>query len=108
MADDKNSYQANQDVIAGARAIRSNPAAFAQLVALLNPPPYASPRADPAGALATSRSSACRLVASYIALWQARGGRAGGPDGRTVGQNRLWGRGQFQALRVRRARPRRK
>ena len=49
----KNSYQANQDVIAGARAIRSNPAALAQLVALLNPPP----RADPAGALATSRSS---------------------------------------------------
>jgi hypothetical protein len=38
MADD-NSYQANQDVIAGARAIRSNPAALAQLVALLNPPP---------------------------------------------------------------------
>jgi hypothetical protein len=34
MAD--NSYQANQDVIAGARAIRSNPAALAQLVALLN------------------------------------------------------------------------
>jgi hypothetical protein len=32
MADD-NSYQANQDVIAGARAIRSNPAALAQLVA---------------------------------------------------------------------------
>ena len=56
MADD-NSYQANQDVIAGARAIRSNPAALAQLVALLNPPPSASPRADPAGALATSRSS---------------------------------------------------
>ena len=56
MADD-NSYQANQDVIAGARAIRSNPAALAQLVALLNPPPPASPRADPAGALATSRSS---------------------------------------------------
>jgi hypothetical protein len=52
MADD-NSYQANQDVIAGARAIRSNPAALAQLVPLLNPPP----RADPAGALATSRSS---------------------------------------------------
>jgi hypothetical protein len=26
MAHDKNSYQANQDVIAGARAIRSNPA----------------------------------------------------------------------------------
>ena len=56
MADD-NSYRANQDVIAGARAIRSNPAALAQLVALLNPPPSASPRADPAGALATSRSS---------------------------------------------------
>ena len=56
MADD-NSYQANQDVIAGARAIRSNPAALAQLVALLNPPPSAPPRADPAGALATSRSS---------------------------------------------------
>ena len=56
MADD-NSYQANQDVIAGARAIRSNPAALAQLVAVLNPPPSASPRADPAGALATSRSS---------------------------------------------------
>ena len=55
MADD-NSYQANQDVIAGARAIRSNPAALAQLVALLNPPPSASPRADLAGALATSRS----------------------------------------------------
>jgi hypothetical protein len=55
MADD-NSYQANQDVIAGARAIRSNPAALAQLVALLNPPPSAPPRADPAGALATSRS----------------------------------------------------
>ena len=31
MAD--NSYRANQDVIAGARAIRSNPAALAQLVA---------------------------------------------------------------------------
>jgi hypothetical protein len=53
MADDKNSYQANQDVIAGARAIRSNPAALAQLVALLNPPRPAPPRADPAGALAT-------------------------------------------------------
>jgi hypothetical protein len=52
MADD-NSYQANQDVIAGARAIRSNPAALAQLVALLNPPPSAPPRADPTGALAT-------------------------------------------------------
>jgi hypothetical protein len=46
MADD-NSYQANQDVIAGARAIRSNSAALAQLVALLNPPPSAPPRADP-------------------------------------------------------------
>ena len=56
MADD-NSYQANQDVIAGARAIRSNPAALAQMVALLNPPPSAPPRADPARALATSRSS---------------------------------------------------
>ena len=56
MADD-NSYRANQDVIAGARAIRGNPAALAQLVALLNPPPSAPPRADPAGALATSRSS---------------------------------------------------
>ena len=51
MAD--NSYRANQDVIAGARAIRSNPAALAQLVALLNPPPSAPPRADPTGALAT-------------------------------------------------------
>jgi hypothetical protein len=56
MADDT-SYQAHQDVIAGARAIRSNPAALAQLVALLNPPPSAPPRADPAGALATSRSN---------------------------------------------------
>ena len=75
MADD-NSYQANQDVIAGARAIRSNPAALAQLVALLNPPPSASPRADLAGALATSRSRVPNMIArtaSAIALLAAHG-----------------------------------
>jgi hypothetical protein len=51
------SYQADADPIQGARAIRMNPAQLAQLTALLNPPPSAPPRADPAGALATSRSS---------------------------------------------------
>jgi len=47
------SYQADADPIQGARAIRMNPAQLAQLTALLNPPPSAPPRADPAGALAT-------------------------------------------------------
>ena len=69
MADD-NSYQANQDVIAGARAIRSNPAALAQLVPLLNPPP----RADPAGALATSRSSVPNMSDAMVGSAMMPGG----------------------------------
>src|ERR1700722_15350538 len=77
MADD-NSYQANQDVIAGARAIRSNPAALAQLVALLNPPP----RADPAGALANlrGRTLSCAPESSAVIFHPRRpfhGGREG-------------------------------